>query len=294
MRLFHITHNRNAETILKKGFRKPIEYSPKNIFSKPFWARWLYSWMKDQPSMSASEEEPTSVMVSTKPATRIYQDGNQTLLVINIPESALVELEDFELFQPNEKMRQFMAPATLLDSYGLPTVEDDYREPGLRCRDGTLSGCTRDDRVPSFLREKRDLLEDEVVVTPEQMNGLRVLLRKRFPFSESTDEEFDDHSFIRDWSQRIQRGFEKMFPEGTDEDFATFAKLVEKDWKEEDALYKATHRECGQCGEWLSICIWGYPVFENLPSRRLIMGCVRGSGDEKKNWWCDQCECFFE
>ena len=196
MRLFHIAHNRNAEAILKKGFRKSIEYSPKNILSKPFWIRWLYSGMQNQPSSSSSEEGPTGVLVSTKPDTRRFIASTQTLLVTNIPEDVLLEFEEFELFQPNVKMRQFLAPATLLDSYGLPTVEDDYREPGVRCRDGTHSGCTKDYRVPSFLRGKQDLLEGEVVVTPEQMQEIRVLLRKRFPFSESTDEEFDDHPHL--------------------------------------------------------------------------------------------------
>ena len=123
---------------------------------------------------------------------------------------------------------------------------------------------------------------------------------------DGTDEDFE--GFYTTWQERIRESFDQWASAPSEElypdippvrDFATYLKKMVKDWKERDAL----SRKCDQCGEWLSVCSWGYPVSRNLeplfpnpyrvPKYR-TMGCVIGPDDRKKNWWCDQCESFFE
>ena len=139
----------------------------------------------------------------------------------------------------------------------------------------------------------------------------RILLRKRFDSAkpDGTEEEFE--SFYTMWQERIQESFDEwasalskeFYPDvpPVDLSFSTYLKKMVKDWKQSDAL----NRKCDQCGEWLSVCSWGYPVYRHpnleplfpnpygVPKYR-TMGCVIGPGDDRKNWWCDQCESFFE
>ena len=117
----------------------------------------------------------------------------------------------------------------------------------------------------------------------------RGLLRKRFDSVNpgGSNEEFEGYYMVR--SQDIQNGFRELYPEGTDKEFADYAKKVEKDWKIQDAV----KRKCDQCGNPLDVCIWGYPVFSNLPPHYRIMGCVIGPDDRGKNWWCPTCETYF-
>ena len=67
-----------------------------------------------------------------------------------------------------------------------------------------------------------------------------------------------------------------------------------KEDEEEQKYLDSLRRKCDQCGDLLSVCIWGYPVFAKLPPRSRIMGCVQHREDAGKNWWCNQCESFFE
>ena len=107
MRLFHKTKNQNAESILRDGFRdsEVVEAGQKfegvQLFDDPI------GW---NPS----------------------RDGNDTLFVIEIPEDVISEhewVEDgfatrFEYSQG--KIREFLAPASLINSYGPPvTIEAD-------------------------------------------------------------------------------------------------------------------------------------------------------------------------
>jgi hypothetical protein len=66
-----------------------------------------------------------------------------------------------------------------------------------------------------------------------------------------------------------------------------------KEDEEEQKYLDSLRRKCDQCGEWLSVCIWGYPA-KGLTFRYRTMGCVQGPGDIGKNWWCGECESFFE
>ena len=97
MRLFHITSNANAEAILKEGFRD---------------ATWYY----------LTDQQHTGVWVSTEPFDG-YDGDASTLFAIEIPEDVMGE---FEWVQPGMRLREFLVPAALLNSYGPPVVTDDY------------------------------------------------------------------------------------------------------------------------------------------------------------------------
>lgn len=69
---------------------------------------------------------------------------------------------------------------------------------------------------------------------------------------------------------------------------------IREDAEEQKIRDSFVRRKCNQCGDLLAVCIWGYPVFKNLPSRHRIMGCLQSREDVGKNWWCDECETYFE
>ena len=103
MRLFHKTKNQNAESILRDGFRdsEVVEAGQKFEGVQPF----------DDP-------------IGWSPS----RDGNDTLFVIEIPEDVISEhewVEDgfatrFEYSQ--SKIREFLAPASLINYYGPPVA----------------------------------------------------------------------------------------------------------------------------------------------------------------------------
>ena len=97
MRLFHITSNAKAEAILKDGFRDATGYY-------------------------LTDREWTGVWVSTEPFEGFDANTN-ILFAIEIPEDAISELEWPEEGKP---YREWLVPATLLNSYGPPVVIDDY------------------------------------------------------------------------------------------------------------------------------------------------------------------------
>ena len=97
MRFFHITSNANAEAILKEGFR-------------------------DGTGHYLTDQEWTGVWVSTEPFDG-YDADAKTLFTIEIPEDVISE---FEWVQPGMRLREFLVPAALLNSYGPPAVTGDY------------------------------------------------------------------------------------------------------------------------------------------------------------------------
>ncbi len=97
MRFFHITSNANAEAILKEGFR-------------------------DGTGHYLTDQEWTGVWVSTEPFDG-YDADAKTLFTIEIPEDVISE---FEWVQPGMRLREFLVPAALLNSYGPPVVTGDY------------------------------------------------------------------------------------------------------------------------------------------------------------------------
>ena len=99
MRFFHITDNANAGAILKEGFR-------------------------DATKQYLTDQEWTGVWVSTEPIEG-YNADTKTIFAIEIPEDVISE---FEWVQPGIRLREFLVPAALLNSYGPPVVTDDYDE----------------------------------------------------------------------------------------------------------------------------------------------------------------------
>ena len=97
MRLFHITATADAEAILKEGFR-------------------------DGTGHYLTDQEWTGVWVSTEPFDG-YDADAKTLFTIEIPEDVISE---FEWVQPGMRLREFLVPAALLNSYGPPVVTGDY------------------------------------------------------------------------------------------------------------------------------------------------------------------------
>ena len=97
MRFFHITSNANAEAIFKEGFR-------------------------DGTGHYLTDQEWTGVWVSTEPFDG-YDADAKTLFTIEIPEDVISE---FEWVQPGMRLREFLVPAALLNSYGPPVVTGDY------------------------------------------------------------------------------------------------------------------------------------------------------------------------
>jgi hypothetical protein len=97
MRFFHITSTANAEAILKEGFR-------------------------DGTGHYLTDQEWTGVWVSTEPFDG-YDADAKTLFTIEIPEDVISE---FEWVQPGMRLREFLVPAALLNSYGPPVVTGDY------------------------------------------------------------------------------------------------------------------------------------------------------------------------
>ena len=98
MRFFHIASNKNAEAILKEGFR-------------------------DGTNFYLTDREWSGVWIFDKPFDESYQDDTNTLLGIEIPEEYISDLEWPEEGKP---YREWLVLAALLNSYGAPVVIDDY------------------------------------------------------------------------------------------------------------------------------------------------------------------------
>ena len=97
MRFFHIASNKNAEAILKEGFRDGTGYY-------------------------LTDREHTGVWICDKPFDESYQDDTNTLFGIEIPEEDISDLERVEEGKP---YREWLVEASILNSYGPPMVVDD-------------------------------------------------------------------------------------------------------------------------------------------------------------------------
>ena len=101
MKLFHIAGKANAESILRDGFRDVMGYHH-------------------------AGQEWTGVWVSSEPldwSQRQYLNNANTIFAIEIPEDVISE---FEWVEEGKLIREWLIPARLLNSYGLPVVTDDY------------------------------------------------------------------------------------------------------------------------------------------------------------------------
>ena len=97
MRLFHIPGDKNAEAIFKEGFR-------------------------DGAGSYLTDREWSGVWVSTEPFEGFDADTN-TLFVIEIPGDAISE---YEWVEEGKMIREFLAPAELINSYGPPVATDKW------------------------------------------------------------------------------------------------------------------------------------------------------------------------
>ena len=98
MRLFHIASNKNAETILKEGFRNGTGY----YLTDRLWE---------------------GVRISDKPFNDEHLSDTNTLFAIEIPEDVINE---FEVVGTGKVTREFLVPAALLNHYESLVVTDDY------------------------------------------------------------------------------------------------------------------------------------------------------------------------
>ena len=98
MRFFHAIGTKKAEAILKEGFR-------------------------DGTNFYLTDREWSGVWISDKPFDDAHLSDGITLFAIEIPEDVISE---FEWVQPGMRLREFLAPAALMNSYGRPVVTDDY------------------------------------------------------------------------------------------------------------------------------------------------------------------------
>ena len=94
MSLFHITSNRNAESILREGFC-------------------------DGTGHYLTDQEHKGVWVSSEPFDGMYLSSDNTLFAIEVPEDVIIE---FEWAEEGKTIREFLVPGSLLNSYGPPVV----------------------------------------------------------------------------------------------------------------------------------------------------------------------------
>ena len=109
MRLFHIANNKNAETILKDGFRDNTSYLRSDLVE-----------IKDGFGNHRPDAEYTGVWVSDEPFEG-FDSNTDILFTIEIPEDVI---GDFQWFEDGELFRKWLIPAAILNSYGPPLVTD--------------------------------------------------------------------------------------------------------------------------------------------------------------------------
>ena len=96
MQLFHKTKRENTESILSEGFRDGEGYYLTDEV-------WRGVWQSDKPV------DPS-------------RDGDDTLFTIDIPEDVILE---FEWVEEGKPIREFLVPATLVNSYGPPEITEE-------------------------------------------------------------------------------------------------------------------------------------------------------------------------
>ena len=107
MRLFHRTKTQDAESIWNDGFQESKIIVDDGCAGEEFVGVWLFD---------------DSIGWNPNP------DGNNLLLAIEIPEDAISE---YEWIKNWEKTREFFVPASLVNYYGPPVVEEVDRLSGL-------------------------------------------------------------------------------------------------------------------------------------------------------------------
>jgi len=95
MRLFHKTKNQNAESILRDGFR-------------------------DSEVVEAGQKFEGVQLFDDPIGWNPNPDGNNLLLTIEIPEDAISAYE----WVTGVETREFFVPASVVNSYGPPAVEE--------------------------------------------------------------------------------------------------------------------------------------------------------------------------
>ena len=106
MKLFHITGSLNAEIILNEGFRTTTGY----YFTDRDWTGFATRFSNN-------------IRLYNNPwkGEDFFDDG--TLFAIEIPDDIINE---FEMAETRQAIREFLVPATLLNCYELQVVTDDY------------------------------------------------------------------------------------------------------------------------------------------------------------------------
>ena len=122
MKLFQFVGDRTAEAILKDGFQD-LPFQDLTEDGQVIKGVWLF----DSPDGSNMELGGVAV------------DGGNVMLAIEIPEDALSGHE-IMMMDDEPEIREFLAPASLVNSYGPPVVEDVDLNPRGLLDDIDLSG----------------------------------------------------------------------------------------------------------------------------------------------------------
>ena len=101
MKVFHISNTADAETILKDGFHDVMGFHHAG-------QEWTGVWVSSEP-LAWSERQ--------------YLNSANTVFTIEIPEESIAE---FEWVEEGKMIREWLIPAKLINSYGIPVVTDDY------------------------------------------------------------------------------------------------------------------------------------------------------------------------
>ena len=109
MKLFHVTGNKNAEAILKEGFKEGF--------------RGIRPGVRDGTGTYLTDREWSGVWISDKPFNDAHLSDGIALFAIEIPEE---DISEFEWVEEGKPYREWLVLAALLDSYGAPVVIDDY------------------------------------------------------------------------------------------------------------------------------------------------------------------------
>ena len=106
MKLFHFTSNINAEIILRQGFRTTTGY----YFTDRDWTGFATRFANN-------------IWLSSKPYKGEDFCEDDILFAIEIPEDVI---NKFELVEKGNAIREFLAPATLLNCYEPVVVTYEY------------------------------------------------------------------------------------------------------------------------------------------------------------------------
>ena len=111
MRLFHVTGDKNAEAILRDGFREGF--------------RGIRPGVRNGTGFYLTDREWSGVWITDKPFDAAPLSEGITFFAIEIPEE---DISDLEWVEEGKPYREWLVPAALLNSYGPPVVTDDYKD----------------------------------------------------------------------------------------------------------------------------------------------------------------------